>query len=68
MISILAAVAPAVVMWQESRENPLLFCYLIGWGTYLCSRSRVVAPIPGAVRREVHCSNTSDTCSTRFTT
>ena len=57
-------IAPTVMTWQESGENPALFCYLIGWGTYMTLRSRATAPIPLAVRHEVPCSNSSSTCST----
>ena len=56
--------APTVMMWQESGENPALFCYLIGWGTYMSLRSRATAPIPVPVRHETTCSNSSSTCST----
>jgi hypothetical protein len=59
-------VTPAVILWQESGENPALFCYLIGWGTYLNLRSRAIAPIPERVRLEVPCSNISDTCSITY--
>ena len=57
-------VAPLVMMWQESGENAALFCYRIGWGTYLNLRSRVIVPNPETERYEVPCSNTSVTCST----
>ncbi len=61
---LMPVVAPTVVMWQESGENPALFCYLIGWGTYMNLRSRTTAPIPVTVRHEAPCSNSSSSCST----
>ncbi len=57
--------APAVAQWQESGENPALFCYLIGWGTYMSLRSRVTAPIPVPVRHKAPCSNSLSTSSTQ---
>lgn len=59
-------VAPAVVLWQESGENPALFCYLIGWGTYLNLRCRAMAPIPETERHEATCSNPSESFSTTY--
>lgn len=61
---LMPVLSPAVVMWQESGENPALFCYLIGWGTYLNLRSRAMAPIPVNERHETPCSNPSGTWST----
>ena len=54
----------AVTLWQESGENPAIFCYLIGWGIYMALRSRATAPIPVPVRQKVPCSNSSSNCST----
>ena len=59
-------VAPLVMLWQESGENVALFCYRIGWGTYLNLRSRVTAPNPETERLEVPCTNTSVICSTPY--
>jgi hypothetical protein len=56
--------APAMVMWQVSGENPLVFCYLISWGSITGLRSRASAPNSSSVRHEVSCSNRSGTCST----
>jgi hypothetical protein len=61
---LLPFIAPAVIAWQESGENPALFCYRIGWGTYINLRSRAFAPNPSIERHEVSCSNHSGTCST----
>jgi hypothetical protein len=65
---LLPFIAPAVVSWQESGENPVLFCYLISRGTYTNLRSRASAPNPTTVRHEGSCSNTYGTGSTSFST
>lgn len=57
-------VSAAVAFWQESGENPAVFCYLIGWGTFAAFRSRTLAPIPISVRHETACWNPSATSST----
>jgi hypothetical protein len=44
-------------VWHESGENLVLFCYLIGWGTFAMLRSRKLAPIPNYARHEAACSN-----------
>ena len=57
----------AVTAWQESGENPFLFCYLMGSGTFSSLRSHTLIPIRVPVRNESLCWNPSATCSTRFT-
>jgi hypothetical protein len=32
---------PLVPMWQETGENPALFCYRTGWDAFSSVRSRV---------------------------
>jgi len=32
-------VCHAIVRWQESGENPVVFCYLIVWGFWVTLRS-----------------------------
>jgi hypothetical protein len=64
----LPAVTTAVVVWQECAENPFVFCYRIGWGTYANLRSRSVVPIHYSARHEPVCLNPSFTFSTRSTT
>jgi hypothetical protein len=61
-------VSTAVALWQESGENPALFCYLMGSGTVSSLLSHQLIPIPVPVRNESLCWNPSATCSTRFTT
>jgi len=60
-------VSGAVARWQESGENPAIFCYLIVWGTCTLLRSRILAPIPNFARHETVCSNRSFTFSARST-
>ncbi len=57
----------AFVLWQESGENPAIFCYLICWGLFATLRSRDFAPTLNSVRLETACSNPSFTFSTLFT-
>ncbi len=52
-------VSSAVALWQESGENPAVFCYLIGWSTFANFRSRARAPIPNSMRYETACWNPS---------
>ena len=61
-------VSTAVALWQESGENPAIFCYLIGWGTFATLRSRTLAPIPNSVRHETACWNPSATSFTHSMT
>jgi hypothetical protein len=60
-------VSSAVACWQESAENPAVFCYLMGWGTFEALRSRERVPVNSA-RLETSCSNPSFTFSARSTT
>jgi hypothetical protein len=61
-------ISTIAVLWQESAENPALFCYRIGWGTLLNLRSRALAPIPISTRNEAACWNPSVTSFTHSTT
>jgi hypothetical protein len=63
----LPLVTNAIALWQESGENPAVFCYLIGWGTFATYRSRTLASITISVRHETACWNPSDTSSTHST-
>jgi hypothetical protein len=62
------AMAAATVLWYECAENPFVFCYRIGWGTYRSWRSGSFAPIFANMRAETACCNQSFTSSTLFTT
>jgi hypothetical protein len=59
------AASYSLAMWEESGENPAIFCYLIGWGTFAMFRSRTTALIPNSARHDSACSNPSSTFSTR---
>jgi hypothetical protein len=58
-------ISTAVALWQESGENPALFCYLMGSGTFSGLRSHALIPIRVPVRNESLCWNPSATCSIR---
>jgi hypothetical protein len=56
------------VAWEDSAENPVVFCYRISWGLYLNLRFRALAVTPISTRNEDACWNRSGTCSTLSTT
>jgi hypothetical protein len=58
----------AVTAWQESGENPLLFCYLMGWDAYSQARAVALAPIPVTVRNNSECLTSSSTSFTHYST
>jgi hypothetical protein len=36
---LLPLLTTAAITWQEAAENPVVFCYRMGWGVYLGWRS-----------------------------
>ena len=58
-------ISTSVAVWQESGENPALFCYLMGSGTFSGLRAHQLIPIRVPVRNESLCWNPSATCSIR---
>lgn len=56
----------AVGAWQESGENPAIFCYLMMWGATAVVRERVQTLTPAFVRLAA-CSKPSFTFSMRST-
>ena len=63
------------LLWYECGENPIIFCYRIGWDVFSVIGSR--DPIPAVVEQSITristrnfgaCSNRSFTFSTRSTT
>jgi hypothetical protein len=50
-------VCHAIVRWQESGENPVVFCYLIVWGFWVTLRSPKLANL--TERLEPACWNPS---------
>jgi hypothetical protein len=58
-------ISTAVALWQESGENPALFCYLMGSGTFSSLRPHQLIPIRVSLRNESLCWNPSATCSNR---
>jgi hypothetical protein len=63
----LPAVSAAIVLWYECAENPMVFCYRIGWGSFAMLRSLRLAPIPNSARTETACCNPSFIFSARST-
>ena len=52
------------VTWEDSAENPAVFCYRMSWGIYLNLRSRALSPIPVSARHRAACWNTFATSFT----
>jgi hypothetical protein len=61
-------ISTAVALWQESGENPALFCYLMGWDAFSQARASALVPIPVAVRNNSECLTPSSTSFTRCST
>ena len=55
----------AIARWQESGENPVVFCYLMVWGFFVNVRSPKFAK--AMERLEPACWNHSANCFTRST-
>ena len=55
------------VTWEDSAENPAVFCYRMSWGIYLNLRSRALSPIPISARHRAACWNTFATSFTPST-
>ena len=61
-------IGTVVAVWQESGENPFLFCYLMGWDAFSNVRAGALVPIPVSVRNNSECLTPSSTSFTRFLT
>jgi len=59
-------VGNAVAAWQESGENPVLFCYLMGWDAFSNVRAAALVPIPVPLRTNSECLTPSSTSFTRY--
>jgi hypothetical protein len=55
----LAAFAAYAVLWHECGENPLVFCYRIGWNTLTTRRARALVPVRVSLRTSAPCSKPS---------
>jgi len=55
----LAALAVYAVLWHECGENPLVFCYRIGWNTVTTRRARALVPVRVSLRTSAACSRPS---------
>ncbi len=58
-------VSTAVSAWQESGENPALFCYLMGWDAFWNIRAGALVPIAVPIRNNSECLTRSTTSFTR---
>jgi hypothetical protein len=54
--------------WQESGENPFLFCYLMGWDAFSHLRACALVPIPVPVRNNSEFLTLSSTSFTHCST
>jgi hypothetical protein len=61
----LAAVTVYVVLWHECGENPVVFCYRIGWSALTTVRFRALAPVRVSLRISAACSKPSVISSIR---
>ena len=59
-------IGTAVAAWQESGENPALFCYLMGWDAFSTVRAGALSPIAVPVRNHSECSTQSSTSFTHY--
>jgi hypothetical protein len=71
----IAVLGTLVALWQETGENPALFCYRIGWDAFSSVRGRSLALVPArnilefpAARTKADCSMPSFTSSARYLT
>jgi hypothetical protein len=61
-------ISTAVALWQESGENPALFCYLMGWDAFSNVRAGALAPIAVRIRNNSECLTLSSTSFTHYST
>jgi hypothetical protein len=64
---LLIACGACALLWHECGENPLVFCYRIGWSAFITMRGRALAPVHVLSRTSAACSNPSLTFSRRST-
>ena len=61
-------VSSSVAAWQESGENPFLFCYLMGWDAIANVRAGALVPAAVQTRTNAECLTPSSTSFTRYST
>ena len=61
-------VGTAVATWQESGENPFLFCYFMGWDAIANVRAGALVPVAVQIRTNAECLTPSSNSSTRYST
>jgi hypothetical protein len=55
-------------LWEETGQNPFVFCYRIAWGAFWNVRAYAMAPIAAPTRDNAECLTPSSTFSTRCST
>jgi hypothetical protein len=61
-------IGATVAAWQESGENPALFCYLMGWDAFSTIRAGALVPVAVQIRNNSECLTPSSTSFTRYST
>jgi hypothetical protein len=55
-------------LWEETGQNPFIFCYRIAWGAFWTVRAHALAPIAAPTRNNAECWMSFSTSSTRCLT
>jgi hypothetical protein len=55
----LAACAAYASLWHECGQNPLVFCYRIGWSVFATRRFGALVPVRVSLRTSAACSKPS---------
>ncbi len=61
-------VGTAVAAWQESGENPFLFCYLMGRDVFSNVHAGALVPVAVQTRNNSECLTPSSASFTRYLT
>jgi hypothetical protein len=63
----LAVLTAYAGLWHECGENPLVFCYRIGWSIFATRRFGALVPVRVSLRTSAACSKPSVIFSKRST-
>jgi len=55
-------------LWEETGQNPFVFCYRIAWGAFWNLRAQALPPIAATLRNDAECWIPSSTSSMRYLT
>lgn len=61
-------IGTVVAAWQESGENPFLFCYLMGGDAFSNVRAGALVPIAVPIRNNSECLTPSSSSFTHYST